>query len=113
MDTSEKPLRFRGSSRADLLAFPNEARREAGFQLSFVQFGDDPMDWKPMPVIGSGVREIRIRDDGGAFRVIYVAKFRDAIYVLHCFEKKTQTTAKRDIAIATTRYKELEKEMQS
>ena len=76
-----------------------------------VQQGRDPDDWKPMSTIGQGVREIRIRDADGAFRVIYVAKFETAIYVLHCFQKKTQKTSREDIALASRRYKDLLKEL--
>ncbi len=82
-----KPIEFRGSSLADLRAFPHEARREAGHQLDQVQNGHEPDDWKPMNTVGPGVKEIRVRDAWGAFRVVYVAKFADAVYVLHCFEK--------------------------
>lgn len=64
-----------------------------------------------MNLIGQGVREIRIREKDGAFRVIYVAKFEDAIYVLHCFQKKTQKTSPEDIALASRRYKELIREL--
>jgi len=78
-----KPVEFRGSALDDLRAFPQAARREAGYQLDRVQHGREPDDWKPMNTVGRGVREIRIRDAVGAFRVLYVAKFDDAIYVLH------------------------------
>ena len=102
-----KPVEFRGSAQDDLRAFPVGARREAGYQLDQVQQGLEPDDWKPMPTIGSGVREIRIRDAAGAFRVIYVAKFADAIYVLHCFQKKTEKTSKADLDLASKRYRDL------
>lgn len=104
-----KPVAFLGSSLDDLRAFPPSARREAGHQLDQVEQGRDPDDWKPMNAIGQGVREIRIRDTIGAFRVIYVAKFRDAIYVLHCFQKKTQATGRPDLELATKRYRDLVK----
>ncbi len=106
-----KPLAFCGSSQDDLRAFPTTAKREAGHQLDQVQNGFEADDWKPMPTIGSGVREIRIRDMAGTFRVIYIAKFADAIFVLHCFQKKTDKTSKLDIDIASKRYKELNKEL--
>jgi phage-related protein len=80
-----KPVEFRGSALEDLRAFPEAARREAGYQLDQVQHGHEPDDWKPMNTVGQGVREIRIRDAAGAFRVMYVAKFDNAVYVLHCF----------------------------
>jgi phage-related protein len=88
-----------------------DARRKAGVQLFQVQQGLDPDDWKPMSAIGSGVREIRVRDESGAYRIMYVAKFADAVYVLHCFQKKTQKTSPADLALATRRYKELVKEL--
>jgi phage-related protein len=89
----------------DLLAFPKDARKEAGFQLGKVQAGLDPADWKPFDEVGAGAREIRIREASGIYRAIYVAKFEEAIYVLHCFQKKTQATSKQDRAIATVRYR--------
>ena len=98
-----KPVEFRGSALDDLRAFPQAARREAGHQLDQVQHGREPDDWKPMNTVGRGVREIRIRDAAGAFRVLYVAKFDDAVYVLHCFQKKTQKTSKADLNLAAQR----------
>lgn len=88
-----KALKFLGSALDDLRAFPDQARREAGSQLDRVQQGLVPSDWKPMATVGKGVEEIRIRDDAGAFRVIYIARLADAVHVLHCFRKKTQKTA--------------------
>jgi phage-related protein len=105
-------LRFRGSALADLRDFPPSARREAGYQLDKVQQGEAAADWKPMSTIGQGVHEIRIRDEAGAFRVIYVAKFAEAVYVLHCFQKKTQKTAKADLDLAAQRYRVLAKELE-
>ena len=106
-----KSVEFRGRALDDLRAFPTDARREAGYQIDQVQQGRDPDDWKPMTTVGQGVREIRIREADGAFRVIYVAKFESAIYVLHCFQKKTQKTSREDIALTTRRYKDLLKEL--
>jgi phage-related protein len=108
---TRKPVEFRGNSLQALRTFPKLARREAGHQVDQVQQGLDPDDWKPMPVIGSGVREIRIRDSSGAFRIVYVAKFSTAVYVLHCFQKATQKTRKSDLDLATRRYRELTKEL--
>ena len=70
-----------------------------------VQVGRDPDDWKAMPTVGSGVREIRVRDEAGAFRVIYVARFEDAVYVLHAFQKKTRQTSRADLELARARYR--------
>lgn len=82
-----------------------------GHQLDQVQNGLEPDDWKPMNSVGKGVKEIRIRDASGAFRVIYVAKFAAAVYVLHCFQKKTEKTSKADLDLATKRYRDLLKEL--
>jgi phage-related protein len=101
----EKQIRWVGSAYDDLLAFPRDARKEAGFQLGKVQAGLEPAVWKPFDDVGAGTKEIRIRDATGIYRVMYVAKFEEAIYVLHCFQKKTQVTSKRDRAIAATRYR--------
>ena len=79
--------------------------KQAGFQLGKVQAGLDPADWKPFDDVGTGTREIRIRDASGIYRVMYLAKFEEAVYVLHCFQKKTQATSKQDKAIAETRYR--------
>ena len=105
----EKDLQWRGSSYKDLLSFPDEPRRDAGYQLGFVQLGFEPSDWKPMSSIGQGVKEIRIHVEG-EFRVIYIAKYKEGIYILHAFQKKTQKTPKRDIDIAKTRFRGLERE---
>jgi phage-related protein len=106
-----KDVAFVGSSRADLRGFPASARREAGHQLDQVQNGHDPDDWKPMATIGRGVQEIRIRDAAGAFRMIYIARLADVVYVLHCFQKKTEKTARLDVEVASRRYRELMKEL--
>ena len=98
---------FLGDSLKCLRDFPEDARQDAGYQLDKVQHGEQPDDFKPMPSIGRGVEEIRVRDDSGAYRVIYTARFADAVYVLHAFQKKTQATAKRDIDLARARYSEL------
>jgi phage-related protein len=101
----EKQIRWVGSAYNDLLAFPKDARKEAGFQLGKVQAGLEPTDWKPFDDVGAGIREIRIREATGIYRVMYLAKFAEAIYVLHCFRKKTQATSKQDKAIAAARYR--------
>ena len=103
---ADKPLVWLGSSLNDLRAFPNEARQEAGFQLRRVQQGLLPADWKPMVTVGSGVIEIRIHTTE-EYRVFYIAKFAEAVYVLHAFSKGTQKTPTRDIALAQRRYSEL------
>jgi phage-related protein len=109
--TFMKPLEFRGGALDDLRGFPVSARREAGYQLDKVQNGHQPTNWKPIGTIGKGVEEIRIHDDAGAFRVIYIAKLAGAIYVLHCFQKKAQKTSKSDLDLATKRYSDLVREL--
>lgn len=101
-----KPLKFVGSSLNDLRDFPEEARRIAGFELRAIQDGFKPRDWKSVQSVGQGVKEIRIHVRG-EWRVIYVAKIRDAVYVLHAFQKKTQKTSQRDIDLARKRYKQI------
>ena len=101
----EKDIFWVGTSYADLLAFPKAPRREAGFQLGKVQSGFEPTDWKPFDEVGAGTREIHISDAKGIFRVMYVAKFEEAVYVLHSFSKKTQATSKQDKDIAAARYR--------
>lgn len=105
-----KAVRFIGDSLDRLRDFPLDAKKEAGHQLDRVQNGLDPEDWKPMKTIGPGVREIRIREASGAFRVIYVATLADAVVVLHCFKKTTQQTAKTDIDLAAKRLRDLKRE---
>ena len=101
-----KPIVWLGSARADVRRFPAEARRVAGFQLWKVQSGLTPDDWRAMVSVGAGVREIRVRT-GVEHRILYVARFAEGIYVLHAFEKKTQTTSKRDLAVARRRFSAL------
>jgi len=107
MHSHIKPVEFLGSALSDLRSFPLSARREAGYQIDKVQHSEEPDDWKPIKTIGAGVQEIRIQDEAGAFRVVYIAKLKDAVYVLHCFQKKTQRTSTQDIALANKRYNEL------
>ena len=101
-----KPITWLGDSLGQVRAFPDEARHEAGFELREVQKGLDPSDWKPMTGVGAGVKEIRIHTEN-EYRVMYVAKFVEAVYVLHAFTKKTQRTSKKDIDLAGQRYREL------
>jgi phage-related protein len=102
-----KPLRFVGSSLDDLRDFPAEARRQVGFELYAVQRGLEPSDWRPMHDVGPGVQEIRVHVLG-EWRVLYVARFANAIYVLHAFRKKTQKTRREDIELARQRYRQVE-----
>jgi phage-related protein len=106
---ADKRIVWVGSAREDIRRFPPDARRKAGLALRAVQCGVEPADFKVMPAIGAGAYEIRIHAQG-AYRVFYVAKFEEAIYVLHAFQKKTQKTAKRDIEIGRQRYKRAQEE---
>lgn len=104
-----KPLVWIGSTKRDLVASGPLVRQAVGRALERVQHGADPIDWKAMPVVGSGVREIRVHADG-AWRVFYVATFPDAVYVLHVFQKKTQKTTPRDLALGQQRYRLIQQE---
>jgi phage-related protein len=99
-----KALSFLGSSQSDLANFPEESRRSAGFDLWQIQLGLMPADFKPMPTVGAGAYEIRIKV-GGEWRVIFVANRAEAIYVLHCRQKKTPKTSQPDVDLAIKRYK--------
>lgn len=107
-----KPICFLGDSLKCLRAFPEDARQDAGYQLDIVQRGGQPDDFKTMPSIGKGVEEIRVRDDTGAWRVIYTARLADAVYVLHAFQKKTQATSRHDMDIARARFSQLMRDQQ-
>jgi len=106
-----KPIQFLGDSREVLRGFPHDARYNAGVELRAVQTGLEPADWKPMKTVGAGVREIRIREASGAFRVIYLATLADRVLVLHAFQKKTQATPKKDIDLAARRLKNWKAEL--
>jgi len=102
-----RPVHFLGNSLQSLRDFPEDARHDAGYQLEKVQRGEQPDDFKPMPSVGKGVEEIRVTEESRAYRVIYVARRAEAVYVLHAFQKKTQATSRRDIEIARKRLAQL------
>ena len=102
-----KSVYFVGSSRDDLRELPEDARETAGYQLFKVQQGKEPDDWKPTSMVGTGVREIRVWEESGTYRILYVARFEEALYVLHVFEKRSQKTPQRDIQLAKERYADL------
>ncbi|MEW8197454.1 MAG: type II toxin-antitoxin system RelE/ParE family toxin [Candidatus Thiodiazotropha endolucinida] len=102
-----KPIAFEGDSLEQIRDFSDNVKDDVGFQLDKVQRGEDPDDWKPMASIGKGVKEIRVKDTTGAYRVIYIAKLEGAIHVLHAFQKKTQKTRKADIDLVKKRLKKL------
>jgi phage-related protein len=103
----QRKLEFHGTSKRDLLKFPDPAMKAAGYQLRKVQNGMEPSDWKYVHNVGPGTMEIRIWENGDTFRVFYVARHGDSVHVLHCFQKKTNETQQRDIDIAKKRYKEI------
>jgi phage-related protein len=102
-----KPVVWLGSSREDLKGFPETAQDSMGFELYRVQCGLDPRDWKPMASVGPGVREVRVRDEAGIFRMIYLATRPDGVYVLHSFQKKTQRTNRSDLDLAENRFRSI------
>jgi phage-related protein len=101
-----KLIEWLGDSRDRLRRFPQAARREIGYQLSLIQAGRSAIDWKPIPLVGAGVIEIRVHAEG-EYRVFYVAKFEDAVHVLHVFVKKTRKASSLDVELAKKRYREL------
>lgn len=107
-----KNIDWRGSSLKDLRNFPVDVKRRAGYELEQIQQGLPPTQWKSVNEWGSGVVEIKLDAFAGTFRVVYIAKFEDAIYILHCFAKKTQQTPLTDIAIIKARYAEILRERQ-
>ena len=111
MKSETKTTAFVGRALDEIRSFPQHARQDAGYQLHRAQVGLDPNDWKPMKGVGKGVREIRIWEDDGTYRVIYVAHLEGAIYVLHAFQKKDQKTRQANIETARTRYKKLMQEL--
>jgi phage-related protein len=102
----DKPITWIGTSKVDLRDFPEDARRKAGLELRSIQQGKMPTDFKPMPTVGKGAQEVRIRTED-AYRIFYVARFAEAIYVLHVFQKKTQKTTKHDLQLGQARYDEM------
>jgi len=106
-DNEKKDIHWMGSSLSDLKSFPDDAKREAGHQLNRVQSGLDPDRYKPFDIVGAGTKEIILSENGDAFRVMYVAKFPEGVFVLHSFQKKTQKTSKTDKELAAQRYKEV------
>lgn len=102
-----KTVEFLGDSKEQIRDFPEDARSQAGFQIYQVQRGNQPDNFKPMKTVGAGVEEIRIQDETGAYRVFYIARFNQAVYVLHAFTKKQKRTSPKDIAIGKDRYKKL------
>jgi len=104
-----KKVIWLGSSKADWIGFPESVQDEAGYQLDRIQRGEEPSDWKPLSGIGGGVREIRIRDEQGAFRVIYLATRPEGVYVLHAFLKKTRKTRQRDLRLAAERFNSIQR----
>ena len=99
-----KPVHFVGTSREDLRDLPEDAKETAGYQLFKIQQRKEPDDWKPLPTVGTGVREMRIWEESGTYRILYLAKFEEAVYVLHVFEKRSQKTPKEVIQLAKSRY---------
>lgn len=108
-DEDRKRLVFVGNSLKDIKAFSPNARTDAGYELDRVQQGLDPSDFKTIPRVGKGVMELRVWDEEGTYRVLYVAKILNAVYVLHCFKKTTQEISDNDINIAKKRFKAIEK----
>ena len=116
MTKTLKPIYWEGSSKSDLLAFPDDAKQAAGYQLHRLQEGNEPLDWKSLKNLGegiTGVYEIRVWSNEGTYRVACVTKLKGSITVLHCWQKTTQATTKRDKTIVVDRYKEAKKRLET
>ena len=96
---------WEGDSREVLQSFPNGVRQNLGFQLWQLQQGERPAEYRPLPSIGTGVSELRDQDERAWYRVIYLSRIEDVIYVLHCFEKKGREMPRRDFETARRRFK--------
>lgn len=105
-----KAITFAGNSLDHIRAFPSDVKQQAGYELHRVQMGEMPTDFKPMTTIGNGVIEIRLKDENGIYRIIYTAKIKDTVYVLHAFQKKTQRTSKQDLELAKQRLTQIIKD---
>jgi len=96
---------WEGDSREVLQAFPEEVRQNLGFQLWQLQQGERPGDYRPLPSIGTGVFELRDQDERAWYRVVYLSRINDVIYVLHCFEKKSREMTRKEFGKAKQRLK--------
>ena len=105
----QKELHWVGTSLKDQKRFPSNVKQMAGYQIRRVQGGLEPSDWKPMSTVGTGVKEIRIKEDRNAYRVFYYVETKAGVYILHAFQKKTQKTEQKDISLANRRYKEIQR----
>lgn len=104
-----KNVAFVGNSQEEMQDLPKVIRKAIGFQIHLLQEGLEPDDFKPLPTVGRGVYEIRVRNARGqnTGRCFYVVKFDEAIFILHAFEKKQQKTPKMNLEKGQERYKEL------
>lgn len=100
-----KPVHWHGDTLEVTREFPRSARVSIGSELYLLQLGQAPLHSRPIPGVGRGVWEIRIKNQGAAFRVFYVIRRHDGIHVLHAFQKKTRKTRKSDIEIGRLRYR--------
>ena len=99
-----------GDSRDVLRAFPRGPQQDLGYALYRVQLGQMPPDSKPMKTVGPGVYELREQDERAWYRVFYLKKIAGVVYILHCFEKRTAQTERKDIEVAKERLKRLHEE---
>ena len=96
---------WEGDSRGVLSAFPEGVKQNLGFELWQLQQGARPRDYKPLPSIGMGVFELRDQDERAWYRVVFLSRINDVIYVLHCFEKKSREMPRKDFEKAKQRLK--------
>jgi len=102
-----KPVKFIGVSLKEIINFPDDVKKDAGFNIHLIQHGQEPKDWKALKGVGRGVREIRLWDDSGTYRVVYVADLEDAVYVLCAFKKTSEKTEKAHLELIKERFKRI------
>ena len=108
MDSStskDAVIAWEGDSKEVISSFPDDVKYNLGFDLRLLQQGQRPTDYRPMSSIGAGVFELRDQDERSWYRVIYLSRIHDVIYVLHCFEKKSREMPRRDFEKARQRLK--------
>jgi len=106
-------IRWEGDSREILASFPEEVRGSLGFALYELQLGRPPsISTRRMESIGAGVYELKESDAKSWYRVVYLSKINDLIYVLHCFEKQHRKTTRRDLDVARERLSRVRQRIQ-
>ncbi len=104
-------IAWEGDSKEVLSGFPKGVKQNLGFNLRLLQQGSEPIGYRPLQSIGRGVFELRDEDDRSWYRVVYLSRINDVIYILHCFEKKSRAMPKRDADTARRRLKAVQERL--